>query len=102
MGSKIGDTYGEYNGLSEVEEAPSMMALLLAEDLEAPAMSMMEGEEAPGLFAFADEGPWLFAFAEETPGLSMMAFAEEAPGLLMEDVEAPSTSKVSISSIIQE
>ena len=67
-----------------------MMELGLAEDEEAPPglfalLALAEDEEAPGLFA-------LLALAED----------EEAPPGLMEDEEAPSSSKGWTSSIIQE
>ena len=68
---------------------------MLAEDEEAPGLSMLaEDLEAPGLLSLAED--------EEPPGLLSLAEDEEAPLVWMDDVEAPSTSKGSISSIIQE
>ena len=71
-------------------------ALLIAEDLEAPWLFVLlaEDEEAPGLSMLAEdvEAPSMLALAEDV----------EAPPGLMEDEEAPSRSKGWISSIIQE
>ena len=89
-------------------ESPSpVLFALLAEDEEAPGLfAVMLAEEAPGLFAMSMLALLLamsmLAEDEEAPVLLALAEDEEAPLVLMEDEEAPSTSKGSISSIIQE